>query len=170
MVSSAPVKILTEFRNRFLAIIDPNLSSDVDEMRELAARTFIVVFTNIYDLVYVSATVDRSIMKKMHSYVVNKETKQADYLIMSLKKMFKDAPELKLEDKCMVLCGVVDKKGPYTEAQAKILTALAPNISERAFKKKFYNNFLNTLSDELLNHKPEGHPEDPVSKWSVEET
>jgi hypothetical protein len=43
-------------------------------MRELACRTFITVFTNIYDLVYVSATMDRSILKKMHAFVVNKET------------------------------------------------------------------------------------------------
>jgi hypothetical protein len=84
--------------------------------------------------------------------------------------MFKDAPELKLEDKCMVLCGVVTKEAPYTEAQAKILTALAPNIANRAFKKKFYNNFLNTLIDELILYRPESCPEKSTAKWPIEET
>ena len=96
MTSAAPTKLLTELRNRFISLIDPNLSHDQEEVRNLSARVFLTVFEKTFEPNYMTHTLDKSILKKLHSYAVHDTAdshKQSDLLIEALKYMLKQAPE-----------------------------------------------------------------------------
>ena len=71
-------------------------------------------------------------------------------LIETLKKMLKDAPDLKIEDKFIKLFNLDVHDKPITIAQAKIIAAISPKIALHMFKKNFYKNVLNALIKELV--------------------
>jgi len=71
MVGAAPLKLLNELRNRFIMLIDPNLSHDQEEIRMLAANSVCVVLQRTFEPLYMTSTLDKLILKKLHTYVVN---------------------------------------------------------------------------------------------------
>lgn len=81
----------------------------------------------------------------------NKKDKDIEMLIKSVVYMLNEAPELKLEEKIMNLCGVPAHtiQKPLTTSQAYILRAIAPKVAPLVFSKKFYNTLYMALSDEL---------------------
>lgn len=81
-------------------------------------------------------------------------------MLASIKFMLETAPELKLEERIMHLCGVPthsinSKTRPLTKTHAVILRAIAPRVAPFVFSKKFYNTLYQALSDELTLDPPE---------------
>jgi hypothetical protein len=74
-------------------------------------------------------------------------------LIKSIAFMLDTAPELKLEEKIMHLCGVPTHRAntPLSVAQAVILRVIAPKVAPLVFSKKFYNTLFTALEFELTN-------------------
>lgn len=62
------------------------------------------------------STLDKSIHKKLHYYIQTERKEDAEFLIWSLKDMLKAAPELRIEDKIINLCGVQEHLEPLTIA------------------------------------------------------
>lgn len=62
------------------------------------------------------STIDKSILKKLHSFVVIGETREANFIIEALKEMLVVAPELKLEDKLLKLFDIEHLTSPLTIA------------------------------------------------------
>ena len=116
MAAAAPTKLLTDMRNRFIGIMDPNLSNESEEIRLLSSKVFITVFSKVNDLQYIISTLDKSIHKKLHYYIIQNKKEGADLLIWTLKDMLKAAPELRIEDKLINLCGVQNHEEPLTIA------------------------------------------------------
>ena len=44
MALASPTKLLTDLRNRFLAIIDSNITNETEEIRDFTAKVFITTF------------------------------------------------------------------------------------------------------------------------------
>ena len=65
--------------------------------------------------------------------------------------MLETAPELRLEEKIMNLCGVPTHRTetPLTIAHAVVLRAIAPHVAPLVFSKKFYNTLFTALETEL---------------------
>jgi len=55
-----------------------------------------------------------------------------------LKYLVEKAPDLKIEDRMLVLCDITDKTALFTIAQARIIKALAPTFASKVFTKRFY--------------------------------
>lgn len=54
MTAAAPIKLLHELRNRFISIIDSNLSHEIEEIRNLSAKVFITIFIKTYEQAYMN--------------------------------------------------------------------------------------------------------------------
>jgi hypothetical protein len=67
MTFAAPIKLLTDLRNRFLTVIDGNICSENPEIRTLTAKTFITVLQKTFEPNYMTATIDKQFLKKLHN-------------------------------------------------------------------------------------------------------
>ena len=77
MAYAAPTKLLTDLRNRFLSIMDLNLSHENEEIRDLSGKVFITVFQKTYEPLYMTSNLDKSFMKKLHSLIVSQNENEA---------------------------------------------------------------------------------------------
>jgi hypothetical protein len=88
-------------------------------------------------------------MNKLNMFVKNNKEAEADLLIVSLKQMLNKAPELRIQDRLIALCDVVNRTTPFTLAQARVLQALASEIAPKVFTKRSYFAVLSALFAEL---------------------
>ena len=92
-------------------------------------------------------------MHKLKMFVIEKQEQEADRLILTLKFLISKAPELRIEDRMLILCDLLNREWPFTIAQAKVLRALAPTIASKVFSKRFYRTVLEALEAELINEQ-----------------
>lgn len=117
-----------------------------------------VVLQKTFEPNFMTATIDKSFLKKLHTFLTTGRTKEAEMLILTLEEILRDQPtELKLEDKIIRLCntpapaaGIVDTTSTKLSiAQSKILATVAAKIGANMNKKKNCTAILNKLISEL---------------------
>jgi len=101
--------------------MDNNLASDSAEIRDYSTEVFVILFRRQAEKVFLDANLDKSVMHKLNVLVRNEKTHEAELLIISLKQMLHKAPELKIQDRLLVLCEVNNRTTPFTVAQATVL-------------------------------------------------
>ena len=69
MAYAAPVKLLTDLRQRFLTVIDGNIDNESDEIRSLTAKIFVIVFQKTFEPNFMTSTLDKQFLKKLHHMV-----------------------------------------------------------------------------------------------------
>ena len=99
---------------------------------------------------FIDPILEKSIMHKLKQFVVEKREDEADRLISTLKFLIQKAPELRIEDRMLILCDLLNRERPFTIAQARVLRALAPTIASKVFTKRFYRTVLEALEAELI--------------------
>lgn len=77
-------------------------------------------------------------MNKLKECVQTSNEVHAERILNVLKHMIKKSPELKIENKMISLCDILDKTTNLTVAQARVLQALAPTIAPKVFSKQFF--------------------------------
>jgi hypothetical protein len=55
-------------------------------------------------------------MHKLKQFVVEKREDEADRLIQTLKFLIQKAPELRIEDRMLILCDLLNRERPFTIA------------------------------------------------------
>jgi hypothetical protein len=159
MAGAASHRLLMQIKGRLTAIADPFLVADNKEIRELAAKVFLTVFRRLGDPAYTQSMLDATFLAKLHRLMQGApdaaKSQEIERLIGSVKFMLASAPELKVEDKIMTLCGVPSHslRTPLTMAQAVILRAIAPQVAPLIFTKKYYHTLFAALTEELT-HDP----------------
>jgi len=164
MAAAASHRLLLQIKQRLTAIADPFLVSDDDQIRELSAQVFTTICKRLGDSGYTQSTIDVSILQKLHILVQSKNSqREIQYLTRSVAYMLDSAPELRLEEKIMNLCGVPvhSAKAPLTVAQAVILRVIAPKVAPLVFSKRFYNTLLTALEFELTNDPLDAQDQTP---------
>jgi len=157
MAGAASHRLLLQIKQRLTSFADPFLVSEDDEIRELATRVFLTLFKRLGDAAYIQNILDVSFLQKVHILMQDKSNTKSkveiEALIKSVTFMLDQAPDLRLEEKIMHLCGVPTHslKTPLSIAQARMLRAIAPKVAPFVFTKKFYNTLFTALSDELTN-------------------
>lgn len=81
MAYAAPTKLLTDLRVRFLTVIDGNISSENDEIRSLTAKTITVILQKTFEPNFMTSTLDKYFLKKLHVFLANDEQKEANLVI-----------------------------------------------------------------------------------------
>ena len=66
MAFAAPIKLITDLRLRFLAVIDVNLASDVDELRSLSAKIICIVLQKTFEPIFMTQTIEKHFLKRLH--------------------------------------------------------------------------------------------------------
>mmetsp|Transcript_40988 Transcript_40988/g.30151 ORF Transcript_40988/g.30151 Transcript_40988/m.30151 type:complete len:161 (+) Transcript_40988:1361-1843(+) len=150
MAGSTPLKLLNEFRGRYLTLIDPYLSHSEEEPRSIAANAVVVILHRTFEPLFMTQTMDKLFLKTLHGFVVNGKEKESNQLIDSLKKILNSGVEMKLEDKLISLCGIKEMKESLTVAKSKILKAVAPKIALTLFKRRLYQQVMEVLIEELF--------------------
>ena len=150
MAQAATYRLLTQISPRIVSIIDPNLSSDQQEIQEWSSRVLITLFQRQPEKQFIDPILEKSIMHKLKIFVIEKQEAEADRLIVTLKFLIQKAPELRIEDRMLILCELLNREWPFTIAQAKVLRALAPTIAPKVFSKRFYRTVLEALEAELV--------------------
>jgi len=127
------------------------MSHESQEIRSLTAKIFITVFEKTFEPNYMTATLDKQFLRKLHGFITGGQTKEADLLISVLKEILRDQPEsLKLEDKIIRICNTGEnKEHKLTIAQSRILATVAAKIGGNMYKKKNCTAILNRLVQEL---------------------
>ena len=92
---------------------------------------------------------NRAVLQRLKELVRESNEVEAERLISTLKNMMQRAPELKIENRMIVLCEINDKTSVFSIAQARIIKALAPTIAPKVFTKSFYFKVLTALQEEL---------------------
>jgi hypothetical protein len=153
MAFAAPIKLITDLRLRFLAVIDVNLASDSEEIRSLTAKILCIVLQKTFEPIFMTQTLDKHFLKKLHGLLSldDQGSTEADLILLTFKETLKEqAPELKLEDKIIRLCNQAEQQGQKLSiAQARLLAAVASKIGANMFKKKNCTTILNKLMSEL---------------------
>jgi hypothetical protein len=151
MVYASPIKLLTDVRVRFLTVVDGNISHENEEMRSITAKIFNTTLQKTFEPNFMTQTLEKQFLKKLHHYISIDQTKEADLLILTLKEILKEQPpELKLEDKIIRLCNLGEQKDKKLSiAQARVLTTVAGKIGANMHKKKNCTAILNRLISEL---------------------
>jgi len=128
------------------------LVNEDDQIRELSARVFTTIFKRLGDNGYTQSTLDVAFLQKLHILIQSKDSKQEiQCLTRSVAFMLDSAPELRLEEKIMHLCGVPthSAKTPLSVAHAVMLRVVAPKVAPLVFGKRFYATLLEALEVEL---------------------
>jgi hypothetical protein len=134
-------------------IVDSNLYSDQPEIQEVSSLVLITLFQRQPDKNFIDPILEKSFMHKLKSFVLEKQEVEADRLIQTLKIIITKAPELRIEDRMLILCDILNREWPFTIAQAKVLRAMAPFIAAKVFHKNFYRNVLLALEAEVTAEK-----------------
>jgi hypothetical protein len=154
MAGAASHRLLLQIKQRLTAIADPFLVNEDDQIRELSAKVFTTICKRLGDSAYTQGILDVQFLQRLHILVQSKTSAlEIQHLLRSLTFMIESSPELRLEEKIMVLCGVPthSAKTPLTVAQAVILRVIAPKVAPLVFSKKFYNTLFSALEFELTN-------------------
>jgi hypothetical protein len=69
MAEASPIKLLGDIRNRIISIIEPNIYHEIVDVRFLAGKVFTTIFKKIYETTYISSTLDKFFLKKLHSLI-----------------------------------------------------------------------------------------------------
>ena len=116
MVYAAPTKLLTDLRVRFLTIVDGNIAHENEEIRKITAKIFVTVLQKTFEPNFMTQTLDKQFLKKLHHYISIDQSREAELLVLTLKEILNQQPiELKLEDKIIRLCNPIPKPSsdPY---------------------------------------------------------
>ena len=62
MTHAAPLKLLSELKNRFLSLVDSNLSHEKEEIRLLSSKVFTTIFSKIGETAYTNSVLEKSIL------------------------------------------------------------------------------------------------------------
>lgn len=147
MSKAASHRLLHMIKNRLTTIIDPFLVSEDKVIRELSASVYLTIFKRLGAAEYFASTLDSAFLQKLDMFIRGGDTpqnlKSTEMLLLNIKFMLETAPELKLEERIMYLCGVPThslnlKTKPLTKTHAVILRAIAPRVAPFVFSKKFY--------------------------------
>jgi hypothetical protein len=149
IAGSANHRLLQIISPKLVEILDPYLSTELDELRTVSSKVFITLFQRQTEKTFVEPILNTSILLKLKTLTIERNEDQAGRLIDTLKFMMQNAPGLKLEDRLLVLCHVEDKKTPFTVAQARIIRALASTFAAKVYTKKFYYAAFLALQEEL---------------------
>jgi len=159
MAGAASHRLLLQIKGRLTSIADPFLVAEDKDIRELSARVLLTIFKRLGDPTYTQNMIESAFLLKLHALMQGApdaaKQQEIERLIGAVKFMLEQAPELKLEDKIMTLCGVPvhTLRKPLTTAQAVILRAIAPKVAPLVFSKKYYNTLFTALTTELT-HDP----------------
>lgn len=98
--------------------------------------------------------------KTMTEQENEKVNRDISNLILTVKYMLANAPEVHLQEKIMQLCQIPTHslKNPITSPQAVILRAISPQVAPFVFSKKYFNTLFTALIEELTND-----PLDPIN-------
>lgn len=131
-------------------LMEGNLSSDNDDIREWSTRVFITMFQRQNDKAFIDPILDKSILYRLKALIREGKQDEADLLIVSLKYMIANAKDLRIQDKMLRLCDITAKRETkISMAQAQVLGALAPFIASRVFHKRLYGSVMHALEEEL---------------------
>lgn len=153
MAQAATYRILTSISPRIVTIIDPHLSSEQEEIQEVSSQVLITLFQRQPDKTFIDPILEKSFMHKLKALIAQKQEVEADRLIKTLKLIIHKAPELRVEDRMLVLCDILNREWPFSVAQAKVLRAMAQFIAHKVFHKNFYRTVLVALEAELVSEK-----------------
>jgi hypothetical protein len=67
MAFAAPIKLITDLRLRFLAVIDGNISSEVEQIRSLTAKIICITLQKTFEPIFMTQTIDKHFLKKLHA-------------------------------------------------------------------------------------------------------
>jgi hypothetical protein len=59
MAYAAPIKLLTDLRQRFLTVVDGNLSHENAQIRTLTSKIFNITFQKTFEPIYMIQTLDK---------------------------------------------------------------------------------------------------------------
>lgn len=90
-----------------------------------------------------------SILQKLKQLTRDNNEVEAQRLIKTLQYLVEKAPDLKIENRMLVLCDINDKKALFSIAQARIIRALASTFAAKVFTSRFYYQVLIALQEEL---------------------
>jgi len=154
MAQAATYRILTHIAPRIIHIVDATLTAEHTDIREESAQVMITLFQRQPDKAFIEPILEKSFMLKLKSFVQEKQDAEANRLIETLKLIIARAPELRIDDRMLILCDILNREWPFTIAQAKVLRAVAPFIASKVFHKNFYRTVITALEAELLKFMP----------------
>lgn len=70
MAYASPTKLLTDLRVRFLTVVDVNIAHENEEIRSLTAKIFNTTFQKTFEPNFMTATLDKQFLKKLHAFIV----------------------------------------------------------------------------------------------------
>ena len=152
MAGAASHRLLLQIKQRLTSIADPFLVSSDQAIRELASKVFTTIFKRIGDPAYTESAFDVAVLRKLTVLIQSGDrAADIDNLSKAVAFMLENAPELKLEDKVMHLCGVPTHTTatPLTIAHAVLLRVIAPCVAPLVYSKRFYNTLYTALELEL---------------------
>ena len=76
----------------------------------------ITLFQRQPEKTFIEPILEKSIMHKLKQFVVEKREDEADRLIQTLKFLIQKAPELRIEDRMLILCDLLNRERPFTIA------------------------------------------------------
>jgi len=166
MAQAASHRLLIQISPRLMGIMDPFLASPSAETRDYATEVFVILFRRQSEKAWTDANLQKSIMDKLNVFIKDNKMEEADILVISLKQILNKAPELKLQDRLIALCEVVNRKTPFSLAQARVLQALAPEIAPKVFTKRSYFAVLTALFAEMEAPELSGNTEEVVHAYA----
>jgi hypothetical protein len=111
MAFASPIRLITDLRLRFLAVIDVNIASENEEIRSLTAKIICIVLQKTFEPIFMTQTLEKHFLKKLNDLLsIDQFSKEADLIVLTFKETLKEqAPELKLEDKIIRLCNQAEQ-------------------------------------------------------------
>ena len=99
-----------------ISILEDNLASEDEDIRNWSANVFITMFQRQPDKNFIDPTMDKCILYKLKMFVRESRHEEASRLIISLKYLIFRAPELRLQDRLLQLCEITKRDQPFSVA------------------------------------------------------
>lgn len=91
MAYASPIKLITDLRLRFLAVIDGNISSEQEEIRSLTAKIITIVLQKTFEPIFMTQTLDKHFLKRLNGLLtVDPKSQEAERVVATLKETLKE--------------------------------------------------------------------------------
>lgn len=149
MASASSHRLLVTISPRIISIMEMHLASEVDIIREWTVQVFTTMLKRVPDKNYTEPLLKRIILDRLRMNHLEGKSDDSERLIWSLKLLLNHTKELKLQDKLLKLCEIVNRETPFSIAQAQVLKAIAPTIAKFVYHKRLYTGVMYALEEEL---------------------